>query len=291
MQKSIKTWLLATRAETLVASISPMIIGTMLASKVASINYYFLVLTFLYGLLLHLGTNLSNDYYDYLKGADNENRIAPFSTIQRKLTSLNEIKLAFSIAFLAAFILGLILIARGGAIAATLFALPIIFGYHYTAGKKPLGYMGLGEVLVLIFFGPYACLGTYYLQTLSLSFVPILVGLGPGFLSVAILVINNLRDIDVDRPVNKLTLAVRLGKNFAKIEYAFCISAAFLIPFFYFMLLKKPLMLSSSIFIFFTPFKLIFNFKDPKLLNLGLQKTVLLLIIFTVIFCSCLLFC
>lgn len=291
MQNGIKTWLEATRAETLVASISPMVIGTMLASKITQLNYFFLSLTFLYGLLLHLGTNLSNDYYDYLKGADNENRIAPLSTIQTKLTSLNEIKFSFAIAFLAAFFIGLILIARGGAITAALFALPIIFGYHYTAGKKPLGYMGLGEILVLLFFGPYACLGTYYLQTLTFSYLPILAGLGPGFLSVAVLVVNNLRDINVDRPVNKLTLAVRFGKNFAKIEYVFCVFAAFLVPFFYFYLLKKPFILSASLFIFFTPLKLIFNFKDPKLLNVGLQKTVLLLIIYTIIFSTCLYFC
>ncbi|NGX28158.1 MAG: 1,4-dihydroxy-2-naphthoate octaprenyltransferase [Candidatus Anoxychlamydiales bacterium] len=290
MQNSIKTWLAATRAETLVASISPMLIGTMLASKITQLNYFFLSLTFLYGLLLHLGTNLSNDYYDYLKGADNENRIAPLSTIQTNQTSLNEIKFSFAIAFLAAFFVGLILIARGGAIAAALFALPIIFGYHYTAGKKPLGYMGLGEILVLLFFGPYACLGTYYLQTLTFSYLPILAGLGPGFLSVAVLVVNNLRDIDVDRPANKLTLAVRFGKSFAKIEYTFCVIAAFLVPFFYFYLLKKPFILSASLFIFFTPLKLIFNFKDPKLLNVGLQKTVLLLIIYTIIFSTCLAF-
>lgn len=291
MQKNIKTWILATRAETLVASISPMVIGSILASKITTLNYLFLTLTFLYGLLLHIGTNLSNDYYDYLKGADNENRIAPFSTIQTKLTSLNEIKFGFAIAFLAAFFIGLILIARGGAIAAALFALPIIFGYHYTAGKKPLGYMGLGEILVLIFFGPYACLGTYYLQTLSLSYLPIIAGLGPGFLSVAILVVNNLRDIDVDRPADKLTLAVRFGKSFAKIEYIVCITLAFLVPFFYFMFLKKPYILSAALFIFFTPMKLVFNFKDPKMLNIGLQKTVLLLIIYTIIFCTCLWFC
>ncbi|NGX62637.1 MAG: 1,4-dihydroxy-2-naphthoate octaprenyltransferase [Candidatus Anoxychlamydiales bacterium] len=290
MLKKIKIWIEATRAETLLASLSPMIIGTILASKVIKIDYFIMSLTYLYGILLHIGTNLSNDYYDYLKGADTKDRIAPFSTIQKDLTSLTQIKLAFSISFLLAFFVGLFLILQGGIITAVLFGLPIIFGYYYTAGKRPLGYIGLGEILVLIFFGPYACLGTYYLQTLQISYLPIIAGLGPGFLSVAILVINNLRDINVDRAADKITLAVRFGKKFAQKEYIFSVFAAFLVPFFYFMLLKKTLILSASFFIFFTPFKLIYNFKNPSLLNDGLKKTVLILIIYTIIFCSALYF-
>lgn len=290
MLKKIKIWVQATRAETLAASICPMIIGTFLASREVNIDYPVLALTYLYGIFLHIGTNLSNDYYDYLKGVDTINRIAPFSTIQKKETSLKQIKLGFSISFLIAFFLGLFLIIKGGIIAAVFFAPPIIFGYYYTAGKKPLGYIGLGEILVLIFFGPYACLGTYYLQTLQISYLPILASLGPGFISVAILIVNNLRDIDVDRPADKITLAVKFGKNFAKIEYVFSIIAAFCIPFIYFMLLKKPLILSTSIFIFFTPFKLIYNFKNPSLLNDGIKKTVLLLIVYTATFCTALYF-
>ncbi|KKK66215.1 hypothetical protein LCGC14_2966330, partial [marine sediment metagenome] len=276
--------------ETLIASVSPMIIGTFLASKEVKINFLVLALTFLYGICLHIGTNLSNDYFDYLKGVDTDDRIAPFSTIQANLTSLKQIKIAFSLFFLFAFFIGLFLIIQGGIITASLFVFPIIFGYYYTAGKKPLGYIGLGEILVLIFFGPYACLGTYYLQTLKISYLPIIASLGPGFLSVAILVVNNLRDIDVDRVADKITLAVRFGKKFAKIEYIASLTLAFLVPFIYFMLLKKPLILAANVFIFFAPFKLIYNFKNPKLLNDGLKKTVLLLIIYTVVFSAALYF-
>ncbi len=290
MLKKLKIWCLATRAETLVASISPMVIGTFLASKEVKINFLILALTYLYGICLHIGTNLSNDYYDYLKGVDTEDRIAPFSTIQTKLTSLKEIKIAFSLCFLFSFFIGLFLIIQGGILTALLFVFPIIFGYYYTAGKRPLGYMGLGEILVLIFFGPYACLGTYYLQTLKISYLPIILSLGPGFLSVAILVINNLRDITLDKVANKITLAVRFGKKFAQIEYITCIALAFSIPFIYFIQLKKPYILAANIFIFFTPFRLIYNFKNPSLLNDGLKKTVLLLIIYTVIFSTTLYF-
>ncbi|NGX41374.1 MAG: 1,4-dihydroxy-2-naphthoate octaprenyltransferase [Candidatus Anoxychlamydiales bacterium] len=290
MLKKLKVWAAATRVETLIASVSPMIIGTFLASKEVKINFLVLALTFLYGICLHIGTNLSNDYFDYLKGVDTDDRIAPFSTIQANLTSLKQIKIAFSLFFLFAFFIGLFLIIQGGIITASLFVFPIIFGYYYTAGKKPLGYIGLGEILVLIFFGPYACLGTYYLQTLKISYLPIIASLGPGFLSVAILVVNNLRDIDVDRVADKITLAVRFGKKFAKIEYIASLTLAFLVPFIYFMLLKKPYILAANVFIFFAPFKLIYNFKNPALLNDGIKKTVLLLIIYTVVFSAALYF-
>ena len=281
----IKLWLEATRAETLLASLSPMVIGAVIASQYTQINISVLIFTFIYGLLLHVGTNLSNDYYDFIKGADTDERIAPFSTIQKGTTSLKKINIAFSICFLLAFLIGLLFILRGGIIVALLFTLPIIFGYFYTAGTKPLGYIGLGEILVLLFFGPFACLGTYYLQTLQISILPIIAGLGPGFLSIAILVVNNLRDIDVDKKANKNTLAVRFGKKFAQTEYSVCIFLAFLVPYLYFILSKKPLILSCSSFILLTPFKDIYKFKNPSILNDGLKKTVLLLVIYTIIFC------
>jgi 1,4-dihydroxy-2-naphthoate polyprenyltransferase len=285
MFKSIKLWIKATRAETTVVSLSSIIIGICLASKEVRINCFFLLLTILYGIFLHLATNLSNDYFDYIKGVDTEERIAPYSTIQTHETSLKQVRRAFSIFYLLAFFLGLILITKGGVLAAILFTFPIIFSYYYTAGPKPLGYLGYGELLVLIFFGPFACFGTYYLQTLKLSILPIIASLGPGCLSVAVLIVNNLRDINIDRKAQKITLAVRLGKNVTKLEYLISLFIAFLVPFIYFSLLKKPIFLAASGFILFAPIKLIFNFKDPKLLNNGLKKTVLLLIIYTVIFC------
>jgi len=284
LQKT-KTWALAIRAETLIASICPMIIGTLLASKEVSLNIRILILTFLYGLLLHIGVNLSNDYYDYLKGADTDKRIAPFSTIQTKLTSLKQVKSAFIASFILAFIIGFFFIFRGGAIVAVLFTLPIIFGFFYTGGAKPLGYMGMGDILVLIFFGPFTVLGTYFLQTLTISYIPILIGLGPGFLILAILVVNNLRDIEVDRPAKKRTLAVIFGKKFTQIEYTLCLILALAIPIVYFIIFKKPFILITSIFLIFVPFKLIYNFKNPSVLNEGLKRTVLLLVIYTMTLC------
>ena len=107
----------------------------------------------------------------------------------------------------------------------------IISGIFYTAGPKPLGYLGLGDLFVLIFFGPVAVGGTYFTQGLEINWAVIVAGLAPGFLSMAILAVNNLRDIDTDRRAGKLTLAVRFGRSFAMSEYLFCIIAATLIPF------------------------------------------------------------
>lgn len=281
----IKIWILATRAETIFISLSPIAIGSFLAYKETSINIPILILTFLYGIFLHLGTNLSNDYYDFLKGADNENRIAPLSTIQRNLTSLREVKFAFSLFFILAFLIGLIFIFRTGLITLLLFTLPIFAGYFYTGGTKALGYLGFGDILVFIFFGPFAVLGTYYLQTLKISYLPILAGFGPGFLSTAVLIINNLRDIELDKIVNKNTLAVKFGKKFTQLEFLFCIIFAFSIPWIFYFSLNKTFVLSSSLFIFFVPFKLIFKFENNFLLNKGIQKIAMLQIVYTVLFC------
>ena len=107
----------------------------------------------------------------------------------------------------------------------------ILSGIFYTAGPKPLGYLGLGDLFVLIFFGPVAVGGTYFTQALEINWAVIVAGLAPGFLSMAILAVDNLRDIDTDRRAGKLTLAVRFGRGFVMSEYLFCIIAATLTPF------------------------------------------------------------
>ncbi|NGX56029.1 MAG: 1,4-dihydroxy-2-naphthoate octaprenyltransferase [Candidatus Anoxychlamydiales bacterium] len=282
--EKFKIWVLATRANTLVVSICPIFLGSALALKVTNINFSVFLLTLCYGLFLHIGTNLSNDYYDYLKGVDTDNRIAPFSTIQLNLTSLKEIKIAFSLSFILAFFTGLILAFKSNILVATLFPIPIFFGLYYTKGKNPLGYMGLGEILVLIFFGPFASFGSYYLQTMKFSVLPIVVGLAPGLFSTAILVVNNLRDIDCDKRAKKNTLSVRFGKNFTKVEYYICLIAIFFIPVIYFSITKNYLVLLANFAILLAPIKTIKNFKDLKVLNIALQKTVLSMILFSLIF-------
>lgn len=281
----LKIWLSATRAETLFISISPITIGVFLAHKQTSLDMPILILTFLYGVFLHLATNLSNDYYDYIKGADNENRIAPFSTIQLKLTSLIQIKIAFLIFFSLAFVIGTMFIYKTGLLILILFALPIFSGFFYTGGSKPLGYLGLGEILVFIFFGPFCVLGTYYLQTLKLCYLPVLAGFANGFFATTILAINNLRDMHLDEKANKKTLAVRFGAKFAKTEILLLIFFAFSISLFFYFITKNIFFLTSLLLIFFIPFKTIFKLENLSLLNVAIQKIVMIQTAYTILFC------
>lgn len=284
--KKIKIWLLATRAETLLLSISPITIGSFLAYKDIPLNIPLLILTYLYGIFLHLGTNLCNDYYDFIKGADNENRIAPFSTIQLNLTSLRQIKCAYSMFFIIAFLIGLVFVYRGGILVLMLFTLPIFSGFFYTASSKALGYLGFGELLVFIFFGPFAVLGTYFLQTLKLSYLPILTGLVPGLFAIIILSINNLRDKELDQKANKKTSAVRFGKTFVQTEILLSAFLIFIIPWTFYFFINKTVIITSSFFIFFIPFKPIIKLTNLFSLNKAIQKTVILQTVYTLLFCA-----
>jgi len=181
-------------------------------------------------LFIQIGTNFANDYYDYLKGADNKNRLGPVRLTQSGLITPIAMKKAFYLMFILAAIIGLYLVQLGGLPILIIGILSICFGILYTGGKFPLGYLGWGDVLVLIFFGPVAVGGTYYLQSMSMSWDAVLIGFSPGFWSVAILTVNNLRDIQTDQKVGKYTLAVRFGKNFARKEYLFSVVMALLIP-------------------------------------------------------------
>ena len=132
--------------------------------------------------------------------------------------------------FTLALLVGVYLVWRGGWPIVVIGLLSILFGVLYTAGPYPLGYNGWGDIFVLIFFGPVAVGGTYYVQALTIPNHVIVAGLAPGFFSVAILVVNNLRDLDNDRAAGKKTLAVRFGRGFSIAQYIFCVVAASLIP-------------------------------------------------------------
>lgn len=180
--------------------------------------------------LIQIGTNFANDYYDHTRGADSGDRLGPLRVTQSGLVSPQTMKIAFTVVFALAFISGLYLIWRGGMPILLIGILSILFGILYTAGPSPLGYNGLADLFVLIFFGPVAVGGTYYVQALEINPVVIIAGFSPGLISIAILTVNNLRDIHTDRRAGKLTLAVRFGETFARLEYLICLVVACLIP-------------------------------------------------------------
>jgi 1,4-dihydroxy-2-naphthoate octaprenyltransferase len=224
-------WWEAARPKTLPAAAAPVIMGTAMAYND---GYVFLPAAFaalIAALLIQIGTNLANDYFDYRKGADNTERLGPTRATQAGLVSPATMKKAFILTFLIAFIIGLYLIFRAGWPILLIGIASILFGILYTGGPYPLGYNGLGDIFVLIFFGPVAVGGTYYVQALELNHVVLLAGLAPGLISTAILTVNNLRDINTDANAGKRTLVVRFGVGFARKEYILSIIAACLLPF------------------------------------------------------------
>lgn len=229
----VKIWWLASRPKTLWASICPVMLGCALAFRDGKFYLLAAIMTLLAAVLIQIGTNLANDYYDFINGADNDQRIGPQRVTQSGLVKPSTIKKAFIIVFCCSAVVGSYLIFRGGIAIAWIGFFSILFGVLYTGGPYPLGYHGWGDILVLIFFGPVAVAGTYYLQALNISLAVVLVGLSPGLFSVAILTANNLRDVQTDKKSGKRTLAVRFGESFAKIEYVSALVLAILIPLYF----------------------------------------------------------
>jgi 1,4-dihydroxy-2-naphthoate octaprenyltransferase len=210
----------AARPRTLPAGLAPVLFGTAFAVADGRFDGPAFVLTVLAALAIQVGTNYANDYYDARKGADTEARVGPRRATQAGLVSPATMRRAFIATFAVAVLLGTGLIVRGGLPILLIGVASVACGVLYTGGPRPLGYLGLGDLFVLVFFGPVAVAGTHYVQTLSFSRDVALAGLGPGLLSVAILIVNNLRDRHTDVGAGKRTLAVRFGARFARIQYA-----------------------------------------------------------------------
>ena len=227
----LSSWFLAIRPNTLPAAIAPVLIGSAMAFGNGLFHAPSALVALLGALSIQIGTNLSNDYFDFKKGADTADRLGPRRVTQAGLLSPRMVLWASIFFFVLAAVSSLYLIHRAGMCILVIAAASILSGILYTAGPKPLGYLGLGDLFVLIFFGPVAVGGTYFVQALDIDWAVVVAGFAPGFLSMAILAVNNLRDIDTDRRANKLTLAVRFGRSFVMSEYLFCIIAATLIPF------------------------------------------------------------
>ena len=238
-------------------------------------------------LLLQIGANLANDYYDFQKGADTMDRVGPTRVTQAGLIPPQQVKAAFIGVFALAAVGSIYLVTRGGWMIGVLAVLAILSGIFYTAGKHPLGYLGLGDILVFIFFGPVAVAGTYYVQSLELNSAIIFAGIAPGLFSVAILTVNNLRDIDSDRKSGKNTLAVRFGRGFALSEYLFCVLGACIVPILIYMFIEDhlPILACSLISLAAVPtIKKVFTRTEGVMLNTALAATARLLLAYSILF-------
>lgn len=278
----MKVWLQAARPRTLVATISPILIGSTLAFSLGSFHFVTFLFTLLCALCIQIGTNFTNDYYDFKKGADTSSRKGPTRVMQAGLVTELQMQRAMIAAFSLAALFGSYLIWQGGAIFAVLLAISIAAGYLYTAGPYPLAYFGLGDLFVLIFFGPVATVGTYILQTKHFSWDACFVGLGPGALSWAILTLNNLRDLEEDKKASKKTLCVRFGKTFGKTLYVIALALALFCP----LLFRKThpgALLASLTFFLMLPLarQVIIN----EAFQASFAKTAALLLPYTLLFC------
>jgi 1,4-dihydroxy-2-naphthoate octaprenyltransferase len=209
-------WLLAARPKTLAAAVTPVLVGTALARAGSSpIHWPSFIFALLGAVFIQIGTNYVNDALDFKKGADTSARLGPLRVTQAGLLSAEAVLRGAFGCFVVAALCGIPLIVRGGWPIAAIGIASIVAAYAYTGGPYPLAYHGLGEVFVMIFFGFVAVCGSFYLQRLTLDRSAWIGGLAVGSLSVVILAINNLRDLENDRASNKRTLAARFGPRFA----------------------------------------------------------------------------
>jgi 1,4-dihydroxy-2-naphthoate octaprenyltransferase len=226
----IKSWTIASRPRTLLAAIVPVIVG----SAAASYNNKFILLNAIIALtcslLIQIGTNFTNDLYDYLKGADNEKRKGPLRVMVNELITVTEMKIGITLVFLTAFALGLYLVFTGGIFVLFIGIASILAGIAYTAGPYPLAYNGLGDLFVFMFFGVVGTVGTYYVQAHELAYLPFLCSIPVGALITNILVVNNYRDIEEDKAANKFTLAVKFGREFTRYQFIFLLVLSFAVP-------------------------------------------------------------
>jgi len=225
-----RVWWMAARPKTLSASVVPVIVGSALAYAYRQAQALPALAALLGAVLIQIGTNFINDYYDFKKGADTRERLGPARVTQSGLMSPAAVLISGLTCFAAAFLLGVYLVAMGGWPIAVVGLFSLLCGYAYTGGPLPLGYLGLGDVLVFIFFGLVAVSGTYFVQAHQLPGTVWLAGAAVGSLATAILVVNNLRDVATDGKANKRTLVVRFGTRAARLEYALLLAVAYLAP-------------------------------------------------------------
>lgn len=181
-------------------------------------------------LTIQVGTNFCNDYFDYFQGADTPDRKGPTRAVASGLITPRQMACATVLVFTVTLALSLYLSQRAGWLFLVIGLASILFGVMYTAGKWSLAYMGLGDPFVLVFFGPVAVGGTYYVQTLAWRWPVAVAGLAPGLIAVGLLVANNLRDIEEDKRADKRTLAVRFGATFSRCQFTICLMLGTLLP-------------------------------------------------------------
>ncbi len=225
---AVRIWVMAARLRTLPAAIAPVLVGTSLALGYGDFHPLAFVAALLGAVFIQVGTNLSNDYSDARRGADTEDRLGPVRVTAGGLVPPSQVLVATYVTFGLAVLCGVYLIAVAGWALLAIGAASILAGVLYTGGPRPYGYEGLGELFVFLFFGIVAVVGSYYVQVQHLPWQAFVCAVPVGLLASAILVVNNVRDLDTDRRAGKRTLAVRLGRERTRAMYAGMLGLAYL---------------------------------------------------------------
>lgn len=220
-------WWAAARPRTLPAAIAPVLVGSALAWRDEAFDAAAAGLCLGFALLVQIGTNFANDYYDFVKGADTAARVGPRRAVAAGLIAPATMRNAMWLVFAVAFALGLGLIAWGGAWLLVIGVASILCGIAYTGGPWPLGYNGLGDVFVFIFFGLVAVGATYFVQAGEMTTDAVLAAVPIGLMAANILVVNNYRDVETDAVAGKRTLVVRFGRAAARAQHVGSLAVAF----------------------------------------------------------------
>jgi 1,4-dihydroxy-2-naphthoate polyprenyltransferase len=284
---ALKTWIQAARPQTLPAAFVPVLVGAAIAWQHHSLMWDATLVALFCAFAIQIGTNFANDYFDYVKGADTPDRIGfERATSAGKVTPASMLRATF-IAMGIAFLAGLYLVWIGGWVILWIGILSLIFGVLYTGGPFPLGYNGLGDLFVFIFFGFVAVMGTVYVNTLQWLPDAFWASIPVGALCVNILVVNNLRDVEQDRISGKRTLGVLLGDTALKIEYLTMLLLAYLVPFGFVIIygysywILLPLLTLPLAWIRLSE---VWNHTDKRTLNDTLESTAKFMVIFGLLF-------
>lgn len=233
----IGVWVQALRPKTLVASVAPVVLATALVGIDHAIHWSTFALTLMCAMLIQIASNFINEIEDARRGADTAARLGPQRAVASGLISARTMHFASVGVILAAFLLGLPLVARAGWEVLAIGVLCLTMSWMYTGGPFPLAYKGLGDLFAFLFFGVIAVVGAVYVQTMHWDAEALLLSCMPGLFAANILGVNNIRDIETDAVAGKRTLAVRLGATPARIIYTvFTVIAVVVVPFAFFLL-------------------------------------------------------
>ena len=294
MKNNLKIWVQAARLRTLSLSVSGIIMGNALALNHNDFSFIIFLLSILTAIAFQIVSNFANDYGDGIKGTDNEQRIGPKRVLQQGLLTSKNLKRGILVSVLVSIILSIALIYESLGVDKLLFSVLFILlaigavtaAIKYTIGTNPYGYSGLGDLFVFIFFGWVSVIGSYFLQINSIDLSIVLFATSVGLLSVAVLNLNNMRDIKNDLNSSKITLAVRLGGYKAKVYHFFLISIAIIL--FFIGIGEQSLLIKTIYTLVFVPLFLhlyrVFNVKEPKQFDPELKKLALTIFFISIVF-------